>query len=51
MRFVITAILTIVIMGILTLAANHAMAQTANVTAGFIANPSLALQRPLPNVK
>jgi hypothetical protein len=34
MRLVITATLTV------TLAANHSMAQTANVTAGFIANPN-----------
>jgi hypothetical protein len=40
MRFVITATLTIVILGILILATNHAMAQTANRTTGFIANPT-----------
>lgn len=51
MRFVITATSTIVIVGILTSAANHAMAQTVNVTAGFTANPSLALEQPLPHVK
>jgi hypothetical protein len=37
MRFAITAIVTIVIACILTLATNRAMAQTANST-GFIAN-------------
>jgi hypothetical protein len=51
MRFAIAATLTIVIMGILTLATNHATAQTVNVTAGFTANPSLALEQPLPHVK
>ena len=40
MRFVITATLTIVILGILTLATNHAIAQKANVTVGFIPNPT-----------
>jgi hypothetical protein len=29
----------------------NAMAQTVNVTAGFTANPSLALEQPLPHVK
>lgn len=37
MRFVVAATLTIVTLGILTLATNHSMAQTAP---GFIANPS-----------
>jgi hypothetical protein len=40
MAFVLAGTLTIVILGMLTLAANHSMAQTANDTAGFIANPS-----------
>jgi hypothetical protein len=40
MRFVLAGTLTIVILGILTLATNYSIAQTANVTAGFIANRS-----------
>jgi hypothetical protein len=40
MGFVLTGTLTTVILGILTLATNYSMAQTANVTAGFIPNPS-----------
>jgi hypothetical protein len=51
MRFLMTATLTIVILGILTLTANQAIAQTTNVTGGFTANPSLALEQPLPHVK
>jgi hypothetical protein len=37
---VIAATLTIIISGILNLATNYAIAQKANVTAGFIANPT-----------
>jgi hypothetical protein len=38
MNLIITAALAVVVIAVITI--NHAMAQTANVTAGFIANPS-----------
>ena len=39
MKFAIMT-LTTMIVGLLTLATNHALAQIANVTVGFIANPT-----------